>query len=109
MQTLEKNQVRLQALREKTEDKLRERLGKFDEKLKEMLKRVEAYRFIGVSSFLLTLTTYARVPEPLAVPKTYLYLKPDTGTNTYSGNREIRIDSSFFVTMKRPKETEFRT
>ena len=53
MQTLEKNQVRLQALREKTEDKLRERLGKFDEKLKEMLKRVEAYRFIGVSSFVL--------------------------------------------------------
>ena len=49
MQTLEKNQIRLQALREKTEDKLRERLGKFDEKLKEMLKRVEAYRFIGVS------------------------------------------------------------
>ena len=48
MQTLEKNQVRLQALREKTEDKLRERLGKFDEKLKEMLNR-----FIGVSYFVL--------------------------------------------------------
>jgi dynein heavy chain len=49
MQILEKNQVRLQALREKTEDKLRDRLVKFDDKLKEMLKRVEAYKTIGVS------------------------------------------------------------
>lgn len=48
MQILEKNQIRLQALREKTEDKLREKLSKFDEKLKEMLKRVEAYKTIGV-------------------------------------------------------------
>ncbi|CAF0812221.1 unnamed protein product [Brachionus calyciflorus] len=47
MQILEKNQVRLQALREKTEDKLRERLAKFDDKLKDMLKRVEAYKSIG--------------------------------------------------------------
>lgn len=48
MQILEKNQVRLQALREKTEDKLRERIVKFDEKLKELLKRVEVYKTIGV-------------------------------------------------------------
>lgn len=48
MQILEKNQQRLIALREKTEDKLRERLAKFDEKLKDMLKRVEAYKTIGV-------------------------------------------------------------
>ena len=46
---LEKNQVRLQAIREKTEDKLRERLAKFDEKLKDLLKRVEAYKTIGVN------------------------------------------------------------
>lgn len=52
MQILEKNQVRLQALREKTEDKLRERLSKFNEKLKDMLKRVEAYKLIGVFWFL---------------------------------------------------------
>ena len=51
MQILEKNQLRLQALREKTEDKLRERLVKFDEKLKDMLKKVEAYKYIGVSLF----------------------------------------------------------
>ncbi len=49
MQILEKNQIRLQALREKTEDKLRERLTKFDEKLKDMLKKVESYKTIGVS------------------------------------------------------------
>jgi hypothetical protein len=48
MQILEKNQIRLQALREKTEDKLRERLMKFDEKLRDMLKKVEAYKGIGV-------------------------------------------------------------
>lgn len=48
MQILEKNQLRLQALREKTEDKLRERLMKFDEKLRDMLKKVEAYKGIGV-------------------------------------------------------------
>lgn len=48
MQILEKNQVRLQALREKTEDKLRERLAKYDDKLKDMYKRVEAYKTIGV-------------------------------------------------------------
>lgn len=52
MQILEKNQVRLQALRERTEDKLRERLSKFNEKLKDMLKRVEAYKLIGVFWFL---------------------------------------------------------
>lgn len=52
MQILEKNQIRLQALREKTEDKLREKLAKFDEKLKEVLKRVEAYKTIGVIFFL---------------------------------------------------------
>lgn len=46
---LEKNQVRLQVIREKTEDKLRERLAKFDEKLKDLLKRVEAYKIIGVN------------------------------------------------------------
>lgn len=51
MQILEKNQVRLQALREKTEDKLRDRYTKFDEKLKELLKRVEAYKGIGVIIF----------------------------------------------------------
>ena len=49
MQILEKNQVRLQALREKTEDKLKDRLVKYDEKLRELLKRVEAYKTIGVS------------------------------------------------------------
>jgi hypothetical protein len=49
MQILEKNQVRLQSLRERTEDKLRDKLVKYDEKLKDMLKRVEAYRVIGVS------------------------------------------------------------
>lgn len=49
MQILDKNQVRLQALREKTEDKLKDRLVKYDEKLKELLKRVEAYKTIGVS------------------------------------------------------------
>jgi hypothetical protein len=49
MQILEKNQVRLQALRDKTEDKLREKLAKFDEKLKDLMKRVEAYKTIGVS------------------------------------------------------------
>ncbi len=49
MQILEKNQVRLQALREKTEDKLKDRLVKYDEKLKELLKRVEAYKTVGVS------------------------------------------------------------
>ena len=48
MQVLEKNQVRLQALREKTEEKLRERIQKFDEKLKDLLKRVELYKQIGV-------------------------------------------------------------
>lgn len=53
MQILEKNQVRLQALREKTEDKLRDRYTKFDEKLKELLKRVEAYKGIGVIIFFL--------------------------------------------------------
>lgn len=53
MQILEKNQQRLIALREKTEDKLRERLAKFDEKLKDMLKRVEAYKTIGVFFFAL--------------------------------------------------------
>ncbi len=51
MQILEKNQVRLAALREKTEDRLRDRLLKYDDKLKDMLKRVEAYRSIGVSFF----------------------------------------------------------
>lgn len=51
MQILEKNQVRLAALREKTEDKLRDKLIKFEEKLKDMLKRVEAYKQIGVSYF----------------------------------------------------------
>ena len=51
MQILEKNQIRLQALREKTEDKLREKLAKFDEKLKDVLKRVEAYKTIGVIIF----------------------------------------------------------
>ena len=49
MQILEKNQVRLQALRDKTEDKLREKLSKFDEKLKDLMKRVETYKTIGVS------------------------------------------------------------
>lgn len=49
MQILEKNQLRLQVLREKTEDKLRDRLAKFEEKLKELLKRVEAYKTIGVN------------------------------------------------------------
>ena len=49
MQILEKNQVRLAALREKTEDKLRDRLVKYDEKLKDLNKRVEAYKTIGVS------------------------------------------------------------
>jgi hypothetical protein len=49
MQILEKNQVRLQALREKTEDKLKDRLLKYDEKLKDLLKRVEAYKTVGVS------------------------------------------------------------
>jgi hypothetical protein len=49
MQILEKNQIRLQVLREKTEDKLRDRLAKFEEKLKELLKRVEAYKTIGVN------------------------------------------------------------
>lgn len=49
MQILEKNQIRLTALREKTEDKLRDRLTKFDEKLKDLMKRVEAYKTIGVS------------------------------------------------------------
>lgn len=48
MQILEKNQARLQALREKTEEKLRDRTQKFDDKLKEMLKRVEFYRTVGV-------------------------------------------------------------
>lgn len=48
MQILEKNQSRLQALKEKTEEKLRDRLGKFDEKLKELYKRVEAFRNYGV-------------------------------------------------------------
>jgi hypothetical protein len=61
MQILEKNQVRLQALREKTEDKLRERLARFDEKLKEMLKRVEAYKSIGVISS-------SRIPITLNLP-----------------------------------------
>jgi hypothetical protein len=51
MQILEKNQVRLQALRDKTEDKLREKLAKFDEKLKDLMKRVEAYKTIGVSCY----------------------------------------------------------
>ena len=48
MQILEKNQVRLQALRDKTEDKLRDKLAKFDEKLKDLMKRVESYKTIGV-------------------------------------------------------------
>jgi hypothetical protein len=48
MQILDKNQIRLQALREKTEDKLREKLQKFDEKLKELLKKVEGYKNVGV-------------------------------------------------------------
>jgi dynein heavy chain, axonemal len=48
MQILEKNQVRLQALREKTEEKLRDRLIKFDEKLKDMHKRTEAFKSVGV-------------------------------------------------------------
>ena len=52
MQILEKNQVRLASLREKTEDKLKDRITKFDDKLKEMLKRVEAYKTIGVSKFI---------------------------------------------------------
>ena len=63
MQILEKNQVRLLALREKTEDKLREKLTKLDEKLKELLKRVEAYKNIGVSVvpfFLLFLFSHDR-------------------------------------------------
>jgi hypothetical protein len=49
MQILEKNQSRLQALREKTEDKLKEHISNFDLKLRDMLKRVEQYRTIGVS------------------------------------------------------------
>lgn len=49
IQILDKNQTRLQNLRERTEEKLRDRIQKFDEKLKEMLKRVEAYKNIGVS------------------------------------------------------------
>ncbi len=48
MQILEKNQIRLQALREKTEDKLRDKLTKFDDKLKELLKKVENYKNVGV-------------------------------------------------------------
>ena len=48
IQTLDKNQTRLQNLRERTEEKLRDRIQKFDEKLKDMLKRVEAYKNIGV-------------------------------------------------------------
>lgn len=48
MQILEKNQVRLQVLKERTEEKLRDRLGKFDDKLKELYKRVDAFRSIGV-------------------------------------------------------------
>jgi hypothetical protein len=49
MQILEKNQVRLAGMRERTEDKLRDRVTRYDEKLKEMLKKVEAYKGIGVS------------------------------------------------------------
>ena len=49
MQILEKNQIRLAALREKTEDKLKDRLLKYDDKLKDLMKRVEAYKTIGVS------------------------------------------------------------
>ena len=49
MQILEKNQLRLQALREKTEDKLKDKLAKYDDKLKDLLKRVEVYKTVGVS------------------------------------------------------------
>jgi hypothetical protein len=49
MQILDKNQIRLQALREKTEDKLRDKLLKFEEKLKELLKKVEGYKNVGVN------------------------------------------------------------
>ena len=48
MQILEKNQLRLQALREKTEDKLKDKLAKYDDKLKDLLKRVEVYKTVGV-------------------------------------------------------------
>ena len=53
MQILDKNQIRLQALREKTEDKLRDKLARFEEKLKELLKRVENYKNVGVCYFFL--------------------------------------------------------
>jgi hypothetical protein len=49
MSILEKNQARLAGMREKTEDKLRDRVTRYDEKLKDMLKKVEAYKGIGVS------------------------------------------------------------
>jgi hypothetical protein len=48
MQILEKNQSRLQALREKTEDKLKDHISNFDLRLREMQKRVDLYRTIGV-------------------------------------------------------------
>jgi hypothetical protein len=60
MQILEKNQVRLAGLRERTEDKLRDRVTRFDEKLKDMLKRVEAYKGIGVSEIYLVINNNSR-------------------------------------------------
>lgn len=56
MQILEKNQSRLQNLKERTEEKLRDRLGKFDEKIKDLYKRVESFRNIGVRFFDFRLT-----------------------------------------------------
>lgn len=47
IQKLETNQTRLQGIREKREEKLRDQIQRFDEKLKEMMKRVETYKQIG--------------------------------------------------------------